>query len=117
MNKSFELTGKLFHVGEIVELATNFKKREFVIDIPNGSTYSQKVCFALINLECNKIDEFIVGDTITVSFNIKGREWISPEDKSVKYFNSLDAYRIFKEENDSFIIHSDTTGEGKDLDF
>ena len=70
MNKSFELTGKLFHVGEIVELATNFKKREFVIDIPNGSKYSQKISFALLNNECNKTDDFIIDDIITVSFNV-----------------------------------------------
>lgn len=117
MNKSFDLTGKLFYIGEIVELAKNFKKREFVIDIPNGSNYSQKISFALLQSECNKIDDFLLGDILTVTFNIKGREWESPEDGQIKYFNSLEAYRISKEEDNSTIIQSDTTGEGKDLDF
>jgi hypothetical protein len=34
-----------------------------------------------------------VNDTIEVSFNIRGREWTSPQGE-VKYFNSLDAWRI-----------------------
>ena len=36
-----------------------------------------------------------VGDTIVVSFNLRGREWTSPQGE-VKYFNSLDAWNIAK---------------------
>ena len=35
------------------------------------------------------------GDQVEVSFNLRGREWTSP-DGVVKYFNTLDAWRIEK---------------------
>jgi hypothetical protein len=35
------------------------------------------------------------GEQIEVSFNLRGREWTSPQGE-VKYFNSLDAWRIDK---------------------
>ena len=34
-------------------------------------------------------------DQIEVSFNIRGREWTSPQGE-VKYFNTLEAWRIEK---------------------
>jgi len=39
------------------------------------------------------MDAFQVGDEVKVMFNLRGREWTSPSGE-VKYFNSLDAWRI-----------------------
>jgi hypothetical protein len=41
------------------------------------------------------IDGFSTQDQIEVSFNLRGREWTSPQGE-VKYFNTLEAWRIEK---------------------
>ena len=118
MNKAFELTGILLEKYEEKELAANFKKREFVIEVKSSSNYSENIIFSLVNSSCGFLDDLEIGDILTVSFNIKGRKWISPEDET-RYFNALDVHRIIKEENiDAFEnAFSDTSGDGNDLDF
>ncbi|MEY5040956.1 MAG: hypothetical protein RLZZ414_495, partial [Bacteroidota bacterium] len=37
----------------------------------------------------------------TVHFNLRGREWTSPQNE-VKYFNSLEAWRIEKDDTSAF---------------
>jgi hypothetical protein len=41
------------------------------------------------------LDNVSVGEQIEVSFNLKGREWTSPQGE-VKYFNTIEAWRIEK---------------------
>jgi hypothetical protein len=118
MNRSFELTGILLEKFEEKELATNFKKREFVLEVKSSSNYSESIVFSLVNSSCKYIDNLEIGDVLTVSFNIKGRKWISPEDET-RYFNALDVHRVIKEENAESLsnVFSDTSGDGNDLDF
>ena len=39
------------------------------------------------------LDGIAEGESVEVSFNLRGREWTSPQNE-VKYFNTLDAWRI-----------------------
>ena len=41
------------------------------------------------------LDGMTEGETVEVSFNLRGREWTSPQGE-VKYFNTLDAWRVEK---------------------
>jgi translation initiation factor IF-3 len=74
------------------KVSDSFKKREFVIT-ENSSQYPQHINFQLTQDKCSLIDNFNAGDTVKVSFNLRGREWTNPQGE-VKYFNSLDAWRI-----------------------
>jgi hypothetical protein len=69
-----------------------FKKREFVVT-DNSSQYPQHISFQLTQAKCELLDSFQVGQEITVHFNIRGREWVSPSGE-VKYFNSLEAWKL-----------------------
>jgi hypothetical protein len=55
--------------------------------------YPQDIQFQLTQDKCSLLDGFNINDQIDVSFNLRGREWTSPQGE-VKYFNSLDAWRI-----------------------
>jgi translation initiation factor IF-3 len=44
------------------------------------------------------IDAFKIGENIEVTFNLRGREWTSPE-LVKKYFNTLEAWRVQKAES------------------
>jgi hypothetical protein len=42
--------------------------------------------------KCAIADQYNVGDDVKVSFNLRGREWNSPN--GIKYFNTLEIWRI-----------------------
>lgn len=83
-------TLKLKKKEEIV--SDKFKKREFVI-VDNSSQYPQFLSFQLTQAKTDLIDNFREGDQINVHFNLRGREWTSPQGE-LRYFNTLEAWRI-----------------------
>ena len=91
---SFQLKGKIKVVNEVVEVSEKFKKREFIVT-DSDAMYPQDISFQLAQDNCSKIDGMSEGDEVEVSFNLRGREWTSPTGE-VKYFNTLDAWRIEK---------------------
>ncbi len=69
-----------------------FMKREFVIT-DNSSQYPQHISFQLTQDKCSLIDQYQIGSEIKVHFNLRGREWTNAQGE-VKYFNSIEAWRI-----------------------
>lgn len=70
-----------------------FKTKEFVLRIPdNNPQYDQFVKFELHNDKCECLDFISNGDKVTVSYNLRGRKYQD------KYFNSLQAYKIIKQQ-------------------
>lgn len=90
-----EVTGILKVKFDTNVVSERFKKRDFVLTVEPGSPYPQHVTFQLVQDKVNLIDNFNAGDEIKVLFNLKGREWTSPQGE-VKYFNTIDAWRIEK---------------------
>ena len=74
------------------KVSEKFRKREFVLT-DNSSQYPQHILLQLTQDRCGLIENYKVGDEIKVSFNLRGREWTNPQGE-VKYFNSLDVWRI-----------------------
>ena len=89
---SFQLTGKLKKIDPIVKVSDKFSKREFVLT-DESSQYPQDILFQSVQDKCTLLDAYKVGDVVQVSFNLRGREWTSPQNE-VKYFNTLEAWRI-----------------------
>jgi len=87
-----DVTGILKVKSNTQQVSDKFKKREFVIT-DNSSQYPQHISFQLVQDKCAIIDQYNVGDEIKVHFNLRGREWTSPQGE-IKYFNSLEAWRI-----------------------
>jgi hypothetical protein len=90
----FKLSGTLKVKNDIVQVSEKFSKREFVLT-DASSMYPQDILFQLTQDKCSLIDAANVNDQIEVSFNLRGREWTSPAGE-VKYFNTLEAWRIEK---------------------
>ena len=89
---SFVAEGKLYKVFNVVQVSDKFKKRELVLEMVDGA-YTQLIKFQLVQDNCAKLDAFKVGDDVSVSFNLRGREWTDPQGE-VKYFSNLDAWKI-----------------------
>ncbi len=90
----FKLTGTVKVVNDTVQVSEKFSKREFVIT-DSSSMYPQDILFQLTQDKCSMADGISVNDTVEVSFNLRGREWVSPQGE-VRYFNTLDAWRVEK---------------------
>lgn len=88
----FSITGKLKVKNNTQQVTEKFKKREFVIT-DESSQYPQDIMFQLAQDKCDLLDPFNEGQEIKVNFNLRGREWTSPQGE-VKYFNTLDAWRL-----------------------
>lgn len=87
------IQGKLHVKSEIKQVSDKFRKREFVIEYVENPMYPQFISFQLIQDKCELLDAYQPGTMLSIDFNLKGREWTSPQGE-VKYFNSLDAWRI-----------------------
>ncbi len=88
---SFEITGKLKVKGSTQVVSDKFSKRDLVIITEDQ--YPQFISLQLTQDKCALLDAYNVGDDLKVSFNLRGREWTAP-DGVVKYFNSLEAWRL-----------------------
>jgi single-strand DNA-binding protein len=84
---AFEVEGKLHRIFPTESKSASFQTREFVLEIPDGN-YPQVIKFQAVQDRCGILDSFQEGDTVRVSFDLRGREW------NGKYLTNLNAWRI-----------------------
>ena len=96
----FTVTGEMYAIMDAVEVSDRFTKREFVLNITDNAKYPQLVLFQASGNGVNWLDDYAAGDSVTVSYNLRGREWTNPEGE-VKYFNTLAAWKIEPAEGDA----------------
>jgi len=87
-----KVQGTIVAIMDAVQVSEKFTKREFVIQDENGM-YPQTVIFQTSQDKTAMLDAFQVGEMVEISFNLRGREWVSPQGET-KYFNTLDAWRV-----------------------
>lgn len=90
----YKLNGTIKVIKDTVQISEKFTKREFVIN-DSSSMYPQDIMLQSVQDKCSMLDGYKEGDNVEVSFNLRGREWTSPTGE-VKYFNTLDAWKISK---------------------
>lgn len=88
---SFDIQGKLYEVFEEQQISDKFRKREFVLEIPDGS-YTQYVKFQLTQDKCNLLDAYKTGDEVKVTFNLTGKPFT--KNGQTMYFTNLQAWRM-----------------------
>ena len=88
-----DIQGKLIKKYETTKINDSFRKREFVVEYVENPQYPELLKFDLIQDRCDLLEEFNIGDTLKVEFNLKGRKWTNPSGND-KYFNTLQAWRL-----------------------
>lgn len=91
----YTLKGELKVIAPEQKVSDSFRKREFVVVDASGQ-YAQTIQFQAAQDRCDLLDKFKVGDNVEVTFFLRGREWTNPKDGQVRFFNSLDAWKIEK---------------------
>ena len=83
-----ELTmkGAIKLINPVKVISDKFSVREFVIT--TADKYPQEVIFQTVNDKMDIIAPYGQGQVVTVSFNVRGREY------NGKYYNTLDAWKV-----------------------
>ena len=74
-----------------------FRKRELVIT--TDEQYPQQIMIEFVQDKTDLLDSFKIGQNVSVSINLRGREWVNPQGET-KYFNSIQGWRIEAVNND-----------------
>ena len=88
-----EISGKVKVISAEQQVSASFKKRELVVT--TDEQYPQDILIEFPQDKCDLLNAIQVGQTVKVSINIGGREWVNPQGET-KYFNSIKGWRVEK---------------------
>ncbi|MFJ1492165.1 DUF3127 domain-containing protein [Capnocytophaga canis] len=87
-----DIQGRVKFIGQTEVLGQNgFQKRDLVIT--TEEQYPQDIIIQFTQGKCALLDNLNVGQKVNVHFNLRGREWISPQGE-IKYFNTVEGWKI-----------------------
>jgi hypothetical protein len=86
---AYDLTGKIKLIQDAQTFGSGFTKREMVVTVEDGK-YPQDINLEFVQDKVGLLDSLSVGDDVTVTFDIRGREY------SGRYFNNLQAWKVNK---------------------
>lgn len=89
----YNLKGTIKVIGEVQQVSDSFKKRDLVI-VDESGKYAQTILLQMVQDRCELLDSFKVGEIVDVAFFINGKEWTNPKTGEVRFFNTLDAFKI-----------------------
>ena len=107
-----EIKGIIKKISETVQISDRFRKREFVVEYSNNPDYPQPLQFEMVHDRCELLDSFQEGQEVEVHFDLRGREWTNPQGQ-VKYFNSLQAWKLVAEQDEAKPPTEDIQKSGK----
>jgi single-strand DNA-binding protein len=86
-----EVKGTIKAIKKTQVISEKYRKREFVLTTEDK--YPQDVLFQLSQDNCDLVDIFKEGDKVTLAYNLRGIEWVSPKGET-KYFNTLEVWKM-----------------------
>ena len=81
-----ELKGTIYKIGEVETISEKFSKKEIVIEVPGD--YPQKISCQVSNKTIGIFDRHQVGQEVTCSINLKGRE------HNGKFYNTIEIWKV-----------------------
>ena len=88
---NYKITGNVKKIGDLQKFTSRFQKRDIVLTTKED--YPQDIQIEFLNDNVRKLATLKEGHEIEVDFNLRGREWTSPQGE-VKYFNSIVGWSI-----------------------
>jgi hypothetical protein len=87
-----EVTGKIKKIEETKTFGeSGFRKREMILT--TDDQYPQMLKIEFVQDKCDLLDKYKLNDSVKISINLTGREWINPQGEAV-YFNAIQGWRI-----------------------
>lgn len=88
-----QLSGKIYRIDNEQKVSDTFSKREFIIE--TDEQYKNHILIQVVKDKCAVLNQYKVGDSVTVDLNVKGRLWTG-NDGIEKCFNTLECWKISK---------------------
>ena len=87
-----EIQGRIKEIFSLETVGNNsFQKRDLVIT--TEEQYPNDIVIQFTQGRCALLDNLQKGQLVKVHFNLRGREWVSPQGE-VKYFNTVEGWKI-----------------------
>ena len=83
----YEAQGTIKLINDMQTFGSGFTKREFVITT-GDSKWPQDIKFEIVKDKCSLLDQFSVGQSVNVNFDIRGNEY------NGKYYVNLNCWKI-----------------------
>jgi len=83
---AYDLTGKIKLIQEEKKFDSGFTKREMVVIVEDGK-YPQEINIEFVQDKVSLLDSLQAGQEVTVTFDIRGREY------NGRYFNNLQGWK------------------------
>ena len=93
-----EIKCKFKQQNDVVERGTFKSRKVWVIDDENAD-YPQTLEVEVAQDKVNLFNNFRPGQPLTVSINLRGREWTNPQGE-VKVFNTLQCWKVTSDVSD-----------------
>lgn len=87
-----EIQGTIKMIGATKKVSEKFTKRD--LRITTDGDYPQVIEVQFTQDKCAILDKFKVGEQVSISINIRGREWPNPKDGELKCFNTIEGWKI-----------------------
>ncbi len=84
---AYDMTGKIKLIMDPKTFGSGFTIREFVVTVPDDK-YPQDIILQFVQDKVSLLDAVQPGQEVTVSFDIRGREY------NGRYFNNLQAWKL-----------------------
>jgi hypothetical protein len=104
-----ELKCKFKQQNDVVERGTFKSRKVWVIDDENAD-YPQTLEVEVAQDKVNLFNNFRPGQPLTVSINLRGREWTNPQGE-VKVFNTLQCWKVTSDVTDQQEEATSATGD------
>jgi hypothetical protein len=108
-----DLKCKFKQQNDVVERGTFKSRKVWVIDDENAD-YPQTIEVEVAQDKVNLFNNFRPGQPLTVSINLRGREWTNPQGE-VKVFNTLQCWKVtpnvFNQQEESWKVTSDVADQ------
>lgn len=87
-----EIQGRIKEIFSLETVGNNgFQKRDLVIT--TEEQYPNDIVIQFTQGRCALLDNLQKGQLVKVHYNLRGREWVSPQGE-VKYFNTVEGWKI-----------------------
>lgn len=93
---TIKINATIVEIGQTKQVTETFRKREFVILEKNDrdERFNNYYLAELMNDRCSQLDNFAVGQQVTVSIDLRGRVYDKKDGSGKGYITSLSAFLI-----------------------
>lgn len=91
MFQTFQVSGVITAIEGVVEFSEKYKERNFVVKYDSSADYSYDAALTLANTKVGMIDDFSVGENVTVHYNVSSRK------VKDNYYTKLNVWKIEKQ--------------------